>query len=111
MGKAELKSVAHFDKVRVNHDNIMEYLAEDESSTTVSGQDSFLNEVEIRAIFNEGLEDAFEDLLNKPEVVCILTPLVPPLPTLPFHRRISSRKSGPRWQRKPWNWMSSWLEI
>ena len=111
MGKAELKSVANFDKVRVNHDNIMEYLAEDNSSTTVSGLDSYLNEVEIRAIFDEGLEDAFEGHLGKHEVVRILTPLVPPLPTLPFHRRISSRKSGPRWQRKPWKWMSSWLEI
>ena len=64
-GKAKLADIDHFDKVRVNHDNIMEALTEDDGTTTAEGEESNISEVEVRAIFDEGLEDFFEDQLKQ----------------------------------------------
>ena len=77
-GKVKVADIDHFDKVRVNHDNIMEALAEDDGTTTAEGEESNISEVEVRAIFDEGLEDFFEDQLKR--VVCVLwSPRVQPL--------------------------------
>ena len=79
LGIAYLDSVQHFDRVRVNHDNIMEELALEGGSDTADGEESKLNEVEVRAILDEGLEDFFEDQLNRvvhiPLVPCCTQPL------------------------------------
>ena len=77
-GKAKLADIDHFDKVRVNRNNIMEALTEDNGTTTAEGEESDISKVEVRAIFNEGLEDFFEDQLKR--VVYVLwSPCVPPL--------------------------------
>jgi len=69
---ANVDSVGHFDKVRVNHDNIMEELAQDEDASTDTDEVSFFNEPEVRAILNEGLEGFFGEQLE--QVVRTLQP-------------------------------------
>ena len=79
LGIARLDSVEHFDRVRVNHDNIMEELALEGATDTADGEESKLNEVEVRAILDEGLEDFFKDQLNRvvhiPLAPCCTQPL------------------------------------
>ena len=78
-GIAHLDSVEHFEKVRVNHDNIMEELALEGATDTADGDESKLNKVEVCAILDEGLEDFFEDQLNRvvhiPLAPCCTRPL------------------------------------
>ena len=86
-------------RVRVNHDNVMEELALEGGSDTADREESKLNEVEVHAILDKGLEDFFEDQLNWvvhiPLAPCCTQPL-----TLRLCSSKSSNKSRPSWQRK-----------
>jgi len=72
LGNAILENIRYYDKFRINHDNIMEELSQDDATTTASGEESTINEVEVRSIFDEGLEDFFTDQLER--VVRVLQP-------------------------------------
>lgn len=92
-GKVHVKDVGHFNKVRVNHDNVMEVLRDEDESETMFGEQSFLREVEVRAIFDEGLEEYFEAYL-KEVVRNFRLPNIPPL-TLQFRSLNLLRRSRP----------------
>jgi hypothetical protein len=81
LGEMDLKSKLDFNRIRVHHDNIMEALAdEDDTDSDSTSQDkddadtssedddeetpAALNEVEVRTIFDEGLEGCFADELE-----------------------------------------------
>ena len=95
MGKADLKDASHFDKVRINHDNIMEALAADDGSSTTPGEESELVKVEVRAIFDEGLQYLFRVQLRR--VVRILRCFTSHQLTLCFCSLSLFAKSRPSW--------------
>ena len=78
LGNLSIESKEDFNRIRTNNDNTMETISE--PSIAVSEREAGdespqkLDEVAIRTILSEGLEDFFEDELD--EVVCALSPLV-----------------------------------
>lgn len=106
MGKTSVESAADFNKVRANHDNVMEAAQEDDDDDDDDGsggnsnndeEPSPFNEVEVQTIVSEGLEEFFEGELSG--LVCTLRSSRLPSLTPQYRRENWLRQPEPRGRR------------